>query len=42
MDLHGHGVMGTFDHLDTEQGVPGHRRVQTLRLLAVGQGRRQA
>lgn len=27
VDLHGHGVMGTFDHLDTEQGLPGAPRV---------------
>ena len=23
VELHGHGVMGTFDHLDTERGLPG-------------------
>ena len=23
VDLRGHGVMGTFDHLDTERGLPG-------------------
>jgi hypothetical protein len=23
VELRGHGVMGTFDHLDTEQGLPG-------------------
>jgi hypothetical protein len=27
VDLHGHGVMGTFDHLDEEQGLPGAPRV---------------
>ena len=23
VELRGHGVMGTFDHLDTERGLPG-------------------
>ena len=28
VDLRGHGVMGTFDHLETEQGQPGAPRVK--------------
>jgi hypothetical protein len=28
VDIQGHGVMGTFDHLDTERGMPGAPRVK--------------
>ena len=28
VELHGHGVMGSFDHLETEQGLPGAPRVK--------------
>ena len=42
VDLHGHGVMGTFDHLDTGQGPARRAAREGPRLLAVGQGRRQA
>jgi DUF1707 SHOCT-like domain len=28
VDMQGHGVMGSFDHLDTEQGMPGAPRVK--------------
>lgn len=28
VELQGHGVMGTFDHLETEQGLPGAPRVK--------------
>lgn len=28
VDLRGHGVMGTFDHLETSQGLPGAPRIK--------------
>ena len=42
VDLHGVGVMGTFDHSVPGEGSPGAPSVRHSRLLPVGQRRRQA
>ncbi len=42
VDLRGHGVMGTFDHLDTDQGLPGAPRVTVRGFSLWGKVARQA
>ena len=42
VDLHGVGVMGTFDHIVAGAGSARRTLREDPRLLAVGQGRRQA